>query len=58
MKVKELKQLLNDFDEELEIVIGDYDMIANEEETVFHDIDGLEQLTSTIKKEEFVSIHY
>ena len=58
MKVKELKQLLNNFDEELEIVIGDYDIIANEEETVFHDIDGLEQLTSTIKKEEFVSIHY
>jgi len=56
MKVKELKQLLNNFDEELEIVIGDYDKIANEDEPVFHDIAGLEQLTSD-KNEEFVSIH-
>jgi len=57
MKVKELKQRLNNFDEELEIVIGDYEMIANEDEPVFHDIAGLEQLTSD-KNEEFVSIHY
>jgi len=57
MKVKELKQLLNNFDEELEIVIGDYDKIANEDEPVFHDIAGLEQLTSD-KNEEFVSVHY
>lgn len=57
MTVKELKKWLNDFDENLEVVIGDYDMISNEEETVFHDINGLEQLTSD-KKVDFISIHF
>jgi hypothetical protein len=57
MKVKELKKWLKDFDENLEVVIGDYDKIANEDDKVFHDISGLEQLTSDNKKE-FVSIHF
>ena len=56
MKVKELRKWLKDFDGNLEVVIGDYDEIANEDGPVFKDINGLEQLTSD-DKIEFISIH-
>jgi len=56
MKVKELIKLLNDFDDDLEVVIADYDKISDEDKQVFLDINGLEQLTSDTN-EEFVSIH-
>jgi len=55
MKVKELKELLNDFDDNLEVAIGDYSKIADEDERVFHDVEGVEQLTAD-SHEEFVSI--
>lgn len=57
MTVKELKKVLDNFDENLEVVIGVYDQIAEEDGRVFNEIDGVEQLTSD-QKEEFVSIHY
>ena len=56
MKVIDLKEWLNDFDDDLEVVIGDYEKIADEDENVFPNIDGLEQLTSD-DGVEFVSIH-
>ena len=56
MKVIDLKKWLNDFDDDLEVVIGDYEKIADEDENIFHNIDGLEQLTSD-DGVEFVSIH-
>ena len=55
MKVKELKELLNDFDNDLKVAIGDYSKIADEDERVFHDVEGVEQLTAD-SKEIFVSI--
>lgn len=57
MTVKELKKVLDNFDENLEVVIGVYDQIAEEDGKVFNDIDGVEQLTSDWK-EEFVCINF
>lgn len=57
MKVSELKRLINDFDENLELVVGDYDEIADEEGRVFHEINGIEKLTDD-SKVEFVCIHF
>ena len=56
MKVSEIKRLLEDFDDDLDVVIGDYEKIADGDEDVFHDIDGIEQLTDD-NGIEFVSIH-
>ena len=56
MKVKELRKWLKDFNQDLEVVIADYDKIGDEDEPIFMSIDGVEQLTSDTK-EEFISIH-
>lgn len=57
MTVKELKNLLNSFAENLEVVIGVYDQIAEEDGKVFNEIDGVEQLTSD-RNEEFICINF
>lgn len=57
MKVKELKKLLEDFNENLPVQIALYENIGNEDDIVFFEINGIEQLTSGNKKK-FVSIFH